>query len=86
MDQPLASSTTSIPSISTTSTVTTNAPRPLVTDQAWSFLYLLTGCVMILACKHFGVSDEVGAGIVGAGIQAFTAQQKSYAVQSPNKP
>ena len=75
-----APSTTLVPS-TTTSTVTTNVPRPLITDQMWSFLYLLTGCTMIIISRHFNVSDDVGAGIVGAGIQAFTAQQKAYAVQ-----
>lgn len=48
-----------------------------LSDQAWSYIFLLTGCAMILICKHFSITEDVGAGIVGAGINAYTATQKA---------
>jgi hypothetical protein len=54
----------------------TIAPKFGITDQMWSYIVLITGCVMIVLCRHMGITEDVGAGIVGAGIQAFTAQQK----------
>lgn len=40
--------------------------------QAWSWIYVLTGCAMVLAAKWLGVPTDIGAGIIGAGIGAFT--------------
>jgi len=62
-----------------TTDTTTVMPRPLpwMTDQVWSYIVLVTGCIMIIVARHFGVTEDVGAGIVGAGIQAFTAQTRS---------
>jgi hypothetical protein len=57
----------------------TLAPKYGITDQMWSYVILLTGCAMIIICHHLGLTDAVGAGIVGAGIQAFTAQQNTTA-------
>ena len=46
-------------------------PEPL-SIQAWSWIYVLTGCVMVLAAHWLGVPTDIGAGIIGAGIGAFT--------------
>lgn len=56
-----------------------------MTDQVWSYIVLVTGCVMIVVSHFFNLTDAVGAGIVGAGIQAFTAQQRAtVTTNSPN--
>ena len=41
-------------------------------DQAWSWFFVFTGVLTILVCKHFGIPTDIGAGIIGAGLQAFT--------------
>lgn len=46
-------------------------PEPL-SIQAWSWIYVLTGCAMVLAAHWLGVPTDIGAGIIGAGIGAFT--------------
>lgn len=43
-----------------------------ITDQTWAFLLILAGCAMVLLCKHFGIVDDIGSGIIGAGTMAFT--------------
>jgi hypothetical protein len=43
-----------------------------ITDQTWAFLLILAGCGMVLLCKHFGIVDDIGSGIIGAGTMAFT--------------
>lgn len=48
-----------------------NRPQPL-SIQAWSWIYVLTGCTMVLAAHWLGVPTDIGAGIIGAGIGAFT--------------
>ena len=48
-----------------------NKPEPL-SIQAWSWIYVLTGCAMVLAAHWLGVPTDIGAGIIGAGIGAFT--------------
>jgi len=59
---------------------------PKITDQMWSYLVVVTGCVMIIVCHHFGITEAVGAGIVGAGIQAFTAQTKPSTTTTSGQP
>lgn len=51
-------------------------PFPKLTDQAWSFLFVATGCVMAVTCYKHGWAAEIGSGIVGAGINAFTSTVK----------
>jgi hypothetical protein len=51
-----------------------------MSDQLWAFLYLIVGCSMVIATKHLGITSDVGMTIIGAGIQAFTAQQKGRQV------
>jgi hypothetical protein len=41
---------------------------------------------MIVICRHLGVTEDVGAGIVGAGIQAFTAQQRGTVTTTSSLP
>lgn len=65
---------------------TWSAPPPWMTDQVWSYIVLVTGCVMIVICRHLGVTEDVGAGIVGAGIQAFTAQQRGTVTTTSSLP
>jgi hypothetical protein len=43
-----------------------------ITDQTWAFLLIVTGCAMVVLCKHFGIVDDIGSGIIGAGTMAFT--------------
>jgi hypothetical protein len=43
-----------------------------MTDQCWAFLFVVTGCVMAIICKHYGLTDAIGAGIVGGGLTALT--------------
>lgn len=49
---------------------------PRLTDQAWSFIFVATGCLMATACYKHGWAAEIGSGIVGAGINAFTSTVK----------
>lgn len=41
-------------------------------SQVWAFATLILGCVMLVACKHFGIESSIAAGIVGAGINMLT--------------
>lgn len=43
-----------------------------MTDQSWAYLFVVTGCIMALICKHYGLTDAIGAGIVGCGMNALT--------------
>ena len=45
-------------------------------DQTWAWIFVLTGMCMVLVSRHFGIPTDIGAGIIGAGIQAFTASAK----------
>ncbi len=47
-----------------------------MTDQIWAYIYLVTGCVMVIIAHHLNIDNAIGAGIIGAGINAFTATQK----------
>lgn len=33
---------------------------------------MFTGVLTILVSKHYGIPTDIGAGIIGAGLQAFT--------------
>lgn len=46
-------------------------------DQTWSWVFVITGITMVLVSHHVGVPTDIGAGIIGAGIQAFTASSKA---------
>lgn len=48
-----------------------------LTDQSWAWVFVLTGCFMVMASHHFNIATDIGAGIIGAGIQAFTSSTKS---------
>lgn len=41
-------------------------------DQSWAYLYVITGAAMIILFKHFGIDGSLGAGVLGAGLQAYT--------------
>jgi hypothetical protein len=43
-----------------------------MSDQAWAFLFVITGCLMALLCRHFGITETLGATIVGGGLNALT--------------
>ena len=47
-----------------------------LTDQTWAFIFVVTGCVMAIVCHHFSIAADIGAGIIGAGINAFTSTTK----------
>lgn len=46
-------------------------------DQTWAWIFVLTGMCMVLVSKHFGIATDIGAGVIGAGIQAYTASAKA---------
>ena len=52
-----------------------------MTDQIWAYIYLVTGCVMVIIAHHLNIDNAIGAGIIGAGINAFTATQKPPATK-----
>lgn len=43
-----------------------------MSDQLWAWVFVMTGCVMAIVCHHFGIAADIGAGIIGAGINALT--------------
>ena len=45
-------------------------------DQTWAYLFVLTGAAMVLTFKHFGIDTNLAAGVIGAGLQAYTADFK----------
>ena len=45
-------------------------------DQSWAYIFVLTGAVMVLVFKHFGVDTNLAAGVIGAGLQAYSADYK----------
>lgn len=45
-------------------------------DQTWAYLYVITGAAMIITFKHFGVDTNLAAGVLGAGLQAYVANDK----------
>jgi hypothetical protein len=47
------------------------------TNQSWSWIYVLTGCTMVMLAHHAGIPTDIGSGIIGAGLQAFTSITKS---------
>lgn len=52
--------------------------RPVsINNETWSFLLILVGCCMTILSKRLGISEQLGAGIVGAGIMVFTNATKA---------
>jgi hypothetical protein len=51
-----------------------------MTDQAWAFMFTLLGCAMTVVCKHYGLTDAIGAGIVGGGLTALTKSENKQAL------
>jgi hypothetical protein len=45
-------------------------------DQAWSWFFVVTGMCMVIIFKHFGVDTNLAAGVIGAGLQAYTSTNK----------
>jgi hypothetical protein len=43
-----------------------------MSDQLWAWIMVVTGVLTTLVCHHVGIAAEIGAGICGAGINAFT--------------
>jgi hypothetical protein len=43
-----------------------------ISDQAWAFLFVLIGCAVALLCRHYGMTETLGATIVGGGLNALT--------------
>lgn len=61
-----------------------------LSDQSWSWLFVVTGGLMVLIFKHFGVDTGIAAGVIGAGLQSFTSSYKNQTninsvVDSPAK-
>lgn len=45
-------------------------------DQSWAYIFVLTGAAMVLTFKHFGIDTNLAAGVIGAGLQAYSAESK----------
>jgi hypothetical protein len=45
--------------------------------QGWAFLILIIGVTSAVLFNRVGIAAEVAAGIIGAGINMFTGQQRS---------
>lgn len=45
-------------------------------DQFWAYLFVTTGLLAAIFCYKHGWAAEIGSGIVGAGINAFTSTVK----------
>ena len=53
-----------------------NRPNP-ISDQAWAFIFMLSGCIMTIVCHRMGISGEIGSGIVGGGLGALTKAESN---------
>jgi hypothetical protein len=51
--------------------------KNIINDQMWSWIFVLTGVTTVIVLNHFRLSTDIGAGIIGAGLQAYTAGAKS---------
>lgn len=45
-------------------------------EAAWSWFYVFTGCIMVMLSSHWNIPIDIDAGIIGAGLQAFTTVNK----------
>lgn len=45
-------------------------------DQTWAYVFVVTGAAMVLIFKHFGIDTNLAAGVIGAGLQAYSAEIK----------
>lgn len=48
-----------------------------LSDQMWSWLFVMTGATMFIIFKHFGIDTSIAAGVVGGGLQSYSASFKS---------
>lgn len=55
-----------------------------MSDQGWAYIFVVTGCSMVIVCHHFSISADIGAGLIGAGINAFTSTEKQLNVARAN--
>lgn len=57
--------------------------KPKLSDQMWSWIYVITGGVMVLIFRHFGIDTGIAAGVIGGGLQSYSAslKGKSDAIQ-----
>lgn len=53
-----------------------------LSDQLWSWIFVLSGAAMVLVFKHFGVDTGIAAGVIGAGLQSFTSAAKNSAADT----
>lgn len=52
--------------------------RPInINNETWSVLLILIGCAMTIISKHYGLSNDLGSAIIGAGTMAFTNSVKT---------
>jgi hypothetical protein len=49
---------------------------PQFTIQLWSWIFVATGVLTVIAAHQFGFPTDIGSSIIGAGIGAFTALTK----------
>jgi len=53
-------------------------------NQAWALTFTLTGIFTVVLCHHIGVPTDIGAGIIGAGLAAYTQVSKQVPTGDSN--
>lgn len=53
-----------------------------LTSQAWAFLIMLLGVAAAIVFHRIGLAMDIAAGIIGAGVNMFTAQASRSSTQT----
>ena len=48
-----------------------------LSDQMWSWLFVVTGAIMVIVFRHYGIDVGIAAAVIGGGLQSFTSAVKS---------
>jgi hypothetical protein len=48
-----------------------------LSDQMWSWIFVLTGATMVIIFKHLGIDSGIAAGVIGGGLQSYSASFKT---------
>jgi hypothetical protein len=49
---------------------------PQISIQLWAWVFVVTGCTMVCLAHKMGIPTDIGSGIIGTGLGAFTGVLK----------
>jgi hypothetical protein len=52
---------------------------PPITDQLWAWFFVVTGILTVASAHFLNYPTDIGAGIIGAGLNAFNSATKQTA-------